>query len=111
MTIHKFLQPRILIAALALVLVAGFLSDYLVKWGSSARHVLAWVQSEPSINRRFGDVDSAAIVKQTDYRNAATGLHERRYEILIKGSAAQGQITVIDNKPDSGHHYRFKGRE
>jgi hypothetical protein len=108
MAMKALLRPRFLIAASALILVAGLASDYLFKWNPSSRQVLAWVRTEPVIRNRFGEVEAAAIAKQTDYRNHATGLHERKYVIVIDGSAANGRVVVVDAKPGSGHEYQIK---
>src|SRR6478735_7169870 len=104
----NLLNPRFLIAGLALILVAGWVSDYVFKWSPSSRQVLAWVRTEPAIRSRFGEVDAAAIAKQTDYRNQTTGLHERKYVVVVDGSLANGQITVIDAKPGYEHEYHLK---
>lgn len=107
MRMKSLLRPRFLIVGFALILVAGWVSDYLFTWSESSRHVLAWVRTEPMIYSRFGDVSGASIARHTDYRNRETGLREREYVILLVGSISKGRATVVDTKPRSGHEYQI----
>ena len=98
---------RILLGGAVLIVMAGTISDYIFKDAPTSRHLIAWIQKQSILQRRYGEFRRVEIVRQTDYGNQATGSPERKFVVTIDGSVANGRLIVVDLKPGSGHDYQI----
>jgi hypothetical protein len=93
------LRPNVLATFIVLILIAGWFSDDLFVHSGTSREVLAWLQIQGEVTKRFGALNGAAIARVTDHRTRATGTHEREFVIVLDKCASAGRIVVVDSMP------------